>query len=161
MLPGGSAAYTVEARYGGDGTFAASTSSTVQAVTNVNKEASKVNRESGYLPEQLFSCVESTAAASLPYGSSYILLIAVTNSSGTLCVPPPFGTSVLAFGASPPPVPHRNGGASRQRDRSQQLPGSEYHHADKLREAKQHRFCRGPTGPTGGRQSLPHRNLRW
>ncbi len=102
MLPGGSA-YTVEARYGGDGTFAASTSSTVEAVTNVNKEASKVTVNLVTFPSNS-SPVLSTAAASLPYGSSYILLIAVTNSSGTLCVPPPFGTSVPAFGA-PLPCP--------------------------------------------------------
>jgi hypothetical protein len=101
MLPGGGP-YTVDARYGGDGTFASSTAGTAGAVTNVNKEPSVVavnlvvfdsNGNPGF-----------SSAASLPYGSPYILLVGVTNSSGNLCVPPPFGTSVPAFG-SPLPCP--------------------------------------------------------
>jgi subtilase family serine protease len=101
MLPGGSA-YTVGARYGGDGTFASSTALTTGAVTNVNKEPSvtAVNLvvfDSNGNPS--FS-----SAASLTYGSPYILLVGVTNSSGNLCVPPPFGTSVPVFG-SPLPCP--------------------------------------------------------
>jgi hypothetical protein len=101
MLPGGGP-YTVGARYGGDGTFASSTALTTGAVTNVNKEPSvtAVNLvvfDSNGNPS--FS-----SAASLTYGSPYILLVGVTNSSGNLCVPPPFGTSVPVFG-SPLPCP--------------------------------------------------------
>lgn len=101
MLPGGGP-YTVDARYGGDGTFASSTALTSGAVTNVNKEPSvtAVNLvvfDSNGNPS--FS-----SASSLAYGSPYILLVGVTNNSGNLCVPPPFGTSVPVFG-SPLPCP--------------------------------------------------------
>jgi hypothetical protein len=101
MLPGGGP-YTVGARYGGDGTFASSTALTSGAVTNVNKEPSvtAVNLvvfDSNGNPS--FS-----SASSLAYGSPYILLVGVTNNSGNLCVPPPFGTSFPVFG-SPLPCP--------------------------------------------------------
>ena len=101
MLPGGGP-YTVDARYGGDGTFAASTALTSGAVTNVNKEASKVAVNLVVFDSNGNPTFSS--AASLPYGSPYILLVGVTNTSGNLCVPPPFGTSVPTFGA-PLPCP--------------------------------------------------------
>jgi Pro-kumamolisin, activation domain/Bacterial Ig-like domain (group 3) len=111
MLPGG-AAYTVAARYGGgpasvasDGTFAASTSSTVEPVTDVSKEASQVSVN--LVTFDQFGNPSFSSATSLAYGSPYILLVAVTNNSGNLCVPPPFGTAVPAFGA-PLPCPTGN-----------------------------------------------------
>jgi len=104
MLPGTatSGPYTITAYYGGDGIFAGSTASTTGTVNNVGKEPSVVTVNFVTFPNNTPTL--STAAASLPYGSSYILLIAVTNSSGTLCVPPPFGSSAVGFGA-PLPCP--------------------------------------------------------
>jgi hypothetical protein len=104
MLPGtNGTGYTVTAYYGGDGTFAASTASTTGTVSNVNKEPSQVSVNLVTFDANN-NPILSTASTSLQYGSSYILLVAVTNSSGTLCVPSPFGTAVPAFG-SPLPCP--------------------------------------------------------
>jgi len=108
MLPGtGGTPYTVSARYGGDGTFAASTSSAEsvnsviaqQSETTVNLVTFDANGNPSF-----------SSATSLPYGSPYILLISVTKTypAGAaipLCVPPPFSTTavlVQAFGASLP-----------------------------------------------------------
>jgi hypothetical protein len=101
MLPGGGP-YTVAARYGGDGIFAASTASTTGAVSSIAKEPSVVS-----VNLVVFDANNNpsfSSATALPYGSPYILLVGVTNTSGNLCVPPPFGTSVPAFGA-PLPCP--------------------------------------------------------
>jgi hypothetical protein len=103
MLPGTDGTpYTVTARYGGDGTFAASTSSTVATVNSVNAESSETAVD--LVTFDANGNPSFSSATSLSYGSSYILLIAVTDHSGNLCVPPPFGTTVPSFGA-PLPCP--------------------------------------------------------
>jgi hypothetical protein len=82
FLPAGS--YSVIAHYGGDGMFAPHDSAPI-AVT-VTKQNSQVlvnfvsfTGASGTTP------VLSTSAQSVPYGSSYILRVDVTNSTGTPC----------------------------------------------------------------------------
>ncbi len=105
MLPGTNGTpYTVTAYYGGDGTFAASTASTTGAVSSVAKEPSEVTVNLVTFDANGNPTISAPASTTLAYGSPYILLVAVTNTSGTLCVPPPFGTSVPAFG-SPLPCP--------------------------------------------------------
>ncbi|MBV9887699.1 MAG: Ig-like domain repeat protein [Acidobacteria bacterium] len=100
-LPGGTS-YQVVANYAGDGTFAANTSAPV--TVTVTPEPSKtavgfVTFNSSNQP------TVSTAPASVQYGSSYILQIAVTNSSGQQCattvVPCPTGTVTLTDNGQP------------------------------------------------------------
>lgn len=84
FLPGGT--YNVTAHYAGDGTFTGSDSTPPISVT-VNPEASKTSLGIviGYPP--------CTIATSIPYGSPYILSVAVTDSAGTgtVCSPSPTG----------------------------------------------------------------------
>lgn len=94
MLPGTNGApYSVVARYAGDGTFAASTSTTVGTVNSISKEPSAV-KVSLVTFGANNNPILSTSATSLPYGTAYILQVAVTNSSGSLCVPPPFSPTL-------------------------------------------------------------------
>jgi hypothetical protein len=80
MLPGGTA-YSVVAHYGGDGTFAQSTSAPV--LVTVSKESSKtlVTLVTFNSNGNITSSNASTAA----YGSPYIMRMDVTNASGTPC----------------------------------------------------------------------------
>lgn len=110
MLPGtGGTPYVVTAHYGGgpaqtagDGTFLPSTASNTGAVTSVSKEASAVSVN--LVIFDAFGNPSISSATQLNYGSPYILLVEVTNSSGTLCVPPPFGTITPSF-TNPPFLP--------------------------------------------------------
>jgi hypothetical protein len=89
LLPGTNGTpYSVVATYGGDGVFAASTSG-AESVNGVSKEASKVTVNLVTFDVNN-NPILSTAAASLTYGSPYILQVAVSNASGTACTPPPF-----------------------------------------------------------------------
>jgi subtilase family serine protease len=95
-LPGSTTPYTVVAHYGGDTTYGASSAAAV-TVTAVSKEPSKVSVNLVTFDPNTNNPIVSNAAASLPYGSSYILQVAVTNVSaaaGTVCTPPPFSPSV-------------------------------------------------------------------
>ena len=79
-------------RYGGDTNFAPSTSP-AQSVVSVTKEPSKVSVNLVTFDPNSGSPILSEVATSLPYGSPYILQVAVTNAStapGTVCTPPPF-----------------------------------------------------------------------
>ncbi|MGC2527787.1 MAG: Ig-like domain repeat protein [Candidatus Acidiferrum sp.] len=102
MLPGtNGTAYQVVAHYGGDGTFAASTSS-AQTVTSVSKEASTVTVSF----VNLLTNTISTGMQSIVYGSPYILRVDVTNASSQQCsvtttVPCPTGTITLLDGGKP------------------------------------------------------------
>jgi hypothetical protein len=95
LLPGGT--YSVTARYGGDGTFGASSSSPPVQVT-VNKESSKTQVALVTFDGQgnLISFTATTAA----YGSPYVLRTDVTNSAGQECsldaVPCPTGQVTLS-----------------------------------------------------------------
>ncbi|HME12005.1 MAG TPA: hypothetical protein VKF79_04050, partial [Candidatus Acidoferrum sp.] len=113
MLPGGGP-YTVTAHYGGgpaeaaaDGTFAASTASTTGTVTSVAAEPSKTTVN--LVTFDANGNPSLSNASSISYGSSYILLVAVTNNSGTLCVPPPFSTTTVLVNTFGPPLPCPNG----------------------------------------------------
>ncbi|HEY6386574.1 MAG TPA: Ig-like domain repeat protein [Candidatus Acidoferrum sp.] len=105
MLPGtNGTSYQVVARYGGDGTFAGSTSFPAQTVNSVSKEPSVVTVSFVNLLTQTIS----TAAQSISYGSAYILRVDVTNASGQQCsvtttVPCPTGTITLLDGGKPLP----------------------------------------------------------
>jgi subtilase family serine protease len=91
MLPGtNGTAYSVVAHYSGDGALRGSTSA-AQTVTTVGKEASKTSLGLVTFDANNNPLPVITAPTTLPYGSAYILQIAVTNNSGTLCTPPPVG----------------------------------------------------------------------
>jgi uncharacterized membrane protein len=103
MLPGTNGTpYQVVAHYGGDGTFAASTSP-AETVNSVSKEPSVVTVSFVNLLTQTIS----TAAQSISYGSPYILRVDVTNASSQQCsvttVPCPTGTITLLDGGKPLP----------------------------------------------------------
>ncbi len=83
FLPGGTS-YTVTARYGGDSTFAPSSSSPV-AVT-VNPEASKT-QAAVLLFNPTTGLLTNPNATSFPFGSLILLRANVTNSSANLCAP--------------------------------------------------------------------------
>jgi len=80
LLPGG--AYNVIAHYGGDGTFAASDSAPMPVTVNAQSSqavVSFVTFSSTGVPTL------STSAATVPYGSAYILRVDVKNNSGQIC----------------------------------------------------------------------------
>jgi hypothetical protein len=93
LLPGTNGTpYSVVIRYGGDTNFAPSTSP-AESVASVTKEPSKVSVNLVTFDPNTNAPIVSNGAASLPYGSSYILQVAVTNAAappGTVCTPPPF-----------------------------------------------------------------------
>ncbi len=90
LLPGTNGTpYSVVARYGGDTSFAPSTSPT-QSVVSVTKEPSKVAVNFVTFDPNTGAPILSTSPATVAYGSAYILLIAVTNGGGSLCTSPPF-----------------------------------------------------------------------
>jgi hypothetical protein len=103
-LPGtNGTSYQVVAHYGGDGTFAGSTSP-AETVNSVSKEPSVVTVSFVNTAAQTIS----TAAQSISYGSPYILRVDVTNASGQQCsvtttVPCPSGTITLLDGGKPLP----------------------------------------------------------
>ncbi len=80
ILPGGS--YSLNARYAGDDTFAASTSTTGVPVV-VGKENSRL--QYGVVTFDANNNILSTNATSVAYGSPYILRIDILNSSGSAC----------------------------------------------------------------------------
>ncbi len=80
ILPGGS--YNLNARYAGDGTFAASISSPGVPIV-VNKESSKL--QYGIVTFDLSNNIISTNATTFAYGSPYILRIDILNSKNTAC----------------------------------------------------------------------------
>jgi hypothetical protein len=88
LLPGG-ASYPVTANYSGDGTFGGSDSPavTVTVTQETSQTAIVLVNTSG---------TTATTATTVPYGSSYILRVDVTNSSGTPC------SNNLANGTIPP-----------------------------------------------------------
>jgi subtilase family serine protease len=99
LLPGGTA-YNVVAHYAGDGTFGASDSAPV--VVTVSQESSKAT----------ISLVNTTTntpvnATTVPYGSSYVLRVDVTNSVPTQCstssttIPCPTGTVTVTDNSLP------------------------------------------------------------
>jgi len=97
LLPGtGGGAYMVVARFGGEGTFAASTSSP-SLVSGVSAETSKVVPYFVTFDANGNPIVNTSSTQSVTYGSSYILLVAVTslNNSATTCTPPPFAQAPL------------------------------------------------------------------
>jgi hypothetical protein len=81
MLPGGT--YSVIAHYGGDGTYGGSYSAPVNVT--VSKENSTV-----ILPGVILSGTTS-AVKTVAYDSEYFVRVAVGNSQGAFCDPPPFG----------------------------------------------------------------------
>lgn len=82
ILPGGS--YSVTARYAGDSTFSASTSSPISV--NVAKENSGL--QYGIVTfDPVGGAIVSTNATSLVYGSPYILRIDILNSTNNACQP--------------------------------------------------------------------------
>ena len=87
LLPGGT--YLVTAHYSGDGTFGSSDSPavTVTVTQETSQTAIVLVNTSGST---------GTAATTVPYGSSYILRVDVTNISGTPC------SDNLANGTIPP-----------------------------------------------------------
>jgi hypothetical protein len=99
FLPGGTA-YPVVAHYAGDGTFAASDSAPFNVT--VAKEASKVAASLATL--DVVSGAPTYNVTTTPYGSSYILIVNVTNNSGTPCVPPFPTTQGAAFPTTPCPT---------------------------------------------------------
>ncbi len=81
ILPGGTS-YPVVANYGGDGTFAPGTSPSINVTVTPESSittVSPVTIDSAGNPTVI------TGPTSLPYGSPYILQIAVTDSNGNLC----------------------------------------------------------------------------
>ncbi|HEV1994389.1 MAG TPA: Ig-like domain repeat protein, partial [Candidatus Acidoferrum sp.] len=82
ILPGGS--YNVNARYGGDTTFASSTSTTGVPVV-VGKEPSRL--QYGIVTFASNGAITSTNATSFAYGSPYILRMDILNSTANLCTP--------------------------------------------------------------------------
>jgi subtilase family serine protease len=106
LLPPGTTA--IAASYGGDATHAGSTSTPIPVTVNGSNQASKttlsfVTFDSNNNP------VLSTASQNVPYGSSYILQVAVTGTNGapcsTLTTTPSFpcatGTIALADNGAP------------------------------------------------------------
>jgi Bacterial Ig-like domain (group 3) len=85
LLPGGS--YTVHAHYAGDGTFGASDSTPVSVV--VSPEASQTSL--GIFAYDFSGNLITSNATTFPYGSNYVLHVDVTDSTGVLCEPSPFG----------------------------------------------------------------------
>jgi hypothetical protein len=82
ILPGGT--YNVNARYAGDTTFAASTSTPGVPVV-VGKENSRL--QYGIVTFASNGAITSTNATSVVYGSPYILRIEILNSSANACQP--------------------------------------------------------------------------
>jgi subtilase family serine protease len=114
LLPGTNGTpYSVVVRYGGDINFAPSTSP-AQSVVSVTTEPSKISVNLVQFDTNGNPLPLSTAATTLAYGSPYILLVAVTNSGGSLCTPPPFSNvegnpstscptgTVMLFDGNPP-----------------------------------------------------------
>jgi len=100
LLPGG-ASYPVVASYAGDGTYAPGTSGPV--TVTVTPEASQTAVSMWTFNSS--GTVVSKNATTTPYGSNYILQIAVSDSSGNQCasqvVACPTGTVTLKDGTSP------------------------------------------------------------
>ena len=96
ILPGGS--YSVNARYGGDTTFASSTSPGVPVV--VGKENSRL--QYGIVTFSPITGIVSTNATSLVYGSPYILRMDILNSTTNACqvLVTPTTTTGCAFDAT-------------------------------------------------------------
>ena len=99
FLPGGTT-YPVVAHYAGDGTFAASDSAPFNVT--VAKEPSKV--AASLVTLDVATGNPTYNVTTTPYGSSYILFVNVTNSSGTPCVPPFPTTQGAAFPTTPCPT---------------------------------------------------------
>jgi hypothetical protein len=101
QLPGGSN-YPVVASYGGDGTFAPGTSTAVNVT--VAAEASKTT-VSAVTFDASGNPIVNSGSVSLPYGSAYILQIAVADSNGNQCaskfVACPTGTVTLTDNGNP------------------------------------------------------------
>jgi Big-like domain-containing protein len=108
LLPPGTA--SISATYGGDATHATSTSAaTALAVSGANQTSKTVL--SWVTSDSNGNPVLSTSSQNATYGSSYVLQIAVTNSSGTSCgfgypatkpaTPCPTGTVALMNGTTP------------------------------------------------------------
>jgi len=100
-LPGGTA-YPVVANYSGDGTFAAGTSAPVLVTVTAEASNTAVNVVTFNAQN---NPVINTGNISLQYGSSYILQIAVSDSTKQQCakvvVACPTGTVTLKDGTSP------------------------------------------------------------
>jgi hypothetical protein len=95
-IPGGS--YSVTAHYAGDGTFLASDSAPVSVIVNPESSLTTLG----------IVTPTSNNAASVVYGSPYILAVQVTNSSGAVCNPSgingpacPTGTVTLTDNGNP------------------------------------------------------------
>jgi len=103
FLPGGLSYVT--ARYSGDGTFAASTSSFPGVLVNVNpeKSATKVGLVTVNFNTGAVTSFNATTAA---YGSPYVLRADVTNSAGQECSsnPVPCPTGVVTVTANGKPL---------------------------------------------------------
>lgn len=79
-LPGGT--YSVTASYAGDGNFGSSTSSPPIQIT-VNKETSQT--QVGIVSFDSSGNMSSSNAATVAYGSPYLLRVSVTNAAGASC----------------------------------------------------------------------------
>jgi hypothetical protein len=108
LLPGGT--YTVTARYGGDGTFGASSSSPPVQVT-VNKESSKT--QTALVTFDSNNNPTSFTATTAAYGSPYVLRTDVTNSTGQQCSlnPVPCPTGQVTITANGKPLPNQGSGS--------------------------------------------------
>ncbi len=100
QLPGGTA-YPVVATYSGDGTFAAGTSASVLVSVTPETASTAVSVWTSDANGNLLSKNASTA----PYGSNYVLQIAVSDSGGNQCatviVACPTGTVTLTDNGAP------------------------------------------------------------
>jgi len=91
QLPGGTGV-SVVAKYAGDGTFAPGTSNTV--TVNVSKESSTT--AVNFVTFDSSGNPTINTASSIPYGGSYILQIAVSDSMGRQCAASTFTSAIPA-----------------------------------------------------------------